>query len=246
MTTHESRGHPHHPDPVLITLTEPKSAASEAFRTLRTNIQFAGLDQPCRTILVTSAGPEEGKTTSAANFGVVAAQAGSRVCVVDSDLRRPTLHRLFKLSNARGLTTALVEGLSFAELAQPTTVPNLSILPSGPLPPNPAELVGSHRMRESLQAATKTFDLVLCDSPPLMAVGDAAALAAQCDGVIFVIRVGKTAHDVLSRVVDQIETVKGRILGVVLNRADPRRDGYYYYYQAYQRYYGADEGSAKR
>ena len=125
-------------------------------------------------------------------------------------------------------------------------MPNLSILPSGPLPPNPAELVGSHRMRESLQAATKTFDLVLCDSPPLMAVGDAAALAAQCDGVIFVIRVGKTAHDVLSRVVDQIETVKGRILGVVLNRADPRRDGYYYYYQAYQRYYGADEGNTKR
>ena len=112
MATHESRGHPHHPDPVLITLTEPKSAASEAFRTLRTNIQFAGLDQPCRTILVTSAGPEEGKTTSAANFGVVAAQAGSRVCVVDSDLRRPTLHRLFKLSNARGLTTALVEGVA--------------------------------------------------------------------------------------------------------------------------------------
>ena len=246
MATHESRGHQHHPDPVLITLTEPKSAASEAFRTLRTNIQFAGLDQPCRTILVTSAGPEEGKTTSAANFGVVAAQAGSRVCVVDSDLRRPTLHRLFKLSNTRGLTTALVEGLSFAEVAQPTTVPNLSILTSGPLPPNPAELVGSHRMRECLHAAAESFDLVLCDSPPLMAVGDASALAALCDGVVFVIRAGKTPNDVLRRVVDQIESVKGRILGVVLNRVDPRRDGYYYYYRAYQRYYGADEGNAKR
>jgi protein-tyrosine kinase len=246
MATHESRGHPHHPDPVLITLAEPKSAASEAFRTLRTNIQFAGLDQPCRTILVTSAGPEEGKTTSAANFGVVAAQAGSRVCVVDSDLRRPTLHRLFKLNNTRGLTTALVEGLSFAEVAQPTMVPNLSILPSGPLPPNPAELVGSHRMRECLQAAAESFDVVLCDSPPLMAVGDAAALAAQCDGVVFVIRVGKTPNDVLRRVVDQIESVKGRILGVVLNRVDPRRDGYYHYYRAYQRYYGADEGNGKR
>ena len=182
MAARESRPHPHHPDPVLITLTEPKSAASEAFRTLRTNIQFAGLDQPCRSIVVTSAGPEEGKTTSAANFGVVSAQAGSRVCVVDSDLRRPTLHRLFKLSNARGLTTALLENLSFAEVAQPTAVPNLSILPSGPLPPNPAELVGSHRMRDCLRAATEAFDLVLCDSPPLMAVGDAAALAAQCDG----------------------------------------------------------------
>jgi capsular exopolysaccharide synthesis family protein len=246
MAARESRSHAHHPDPVLITLTEPKSAASEAFRTLRTNIQFAGLDQPCRTIVVTSAGPEEGKTTSVANFGVVAAQAGSRVCVVDSDLRRPTLHRLFKLNNARGLTTALVEGLSFADVAQPTVVPNLSILPSGPLPPNPAELVGSHRMRECLQAAVDSYDLVLCDSPPLMAVGDAAALAAQCDGVIFVIRVGKTAHDVLHRVVDQLDAVKGRVLGVVLNRVDLRRDGYYYYYRAYQRYYGADEGGANR
>ncbi|HEY7249156.1 MAG TPA: CpsD/CapB family tyrosine-protein kinase [Methylomirabilota bacterium] len=246
MATRGGRSHPPHPDPVLITLTEPKSAASEAFRTLRTNIQFAGLDQPCRTIVVTSAGPEEGKTTSVANFGIVNAQAGSRVCVVDSDLRRPTLHRLFKLNNARGLTTALVEGLSFAEVAQETAIPNLSVLPSGPLPPNPAELVGSHRMRECLHAAKDSFDLVLCDSPPLMAVGDASALAAQCDGVIFVIRVGRTAHDILRRVVDQIETVKGRILGVVLNRADPRRDGYYYYYRTHQRYYGADESDPGR
>jgi capsular exopolysaccharide synthesis family protein len=166
--------------------------------------------------------------------------------VVDSDLRRPTLHRLFKLSNTRGLTTALLEGLAFAEVAQRSAIPNLSVLTSGPLPPNPAELVGSHRMRECLHAATESFDLVLCDSPPLMAVGDAAALAAQCDGVIFVIRVGKMAHDVLRRVVDQLDAVKGRILGVVLNRADPRRDGYYYYYQAYQRYYGTNEGGGGR
>jgi Mrp family chromosome partitioning ATPase len=101
-------------------------------------------------------------------------------------------------------------------------------------------------MRECLHAAAESFDLVLCDSPPVMAVGDAAALAAQCDGVIFVIRVGKTAHDVLRRVVDQIETVKGRIMGVVLNRADLRRDGYYHYYRAYQRYYDADEDGSKR
>jgi protein-tyrosine kinase len=242
----KSKERPHHPDPVLIALGEPKSAASEAFRTLRTNIQFAGLDQPCRTVVVTSAGPEEGKSTSVANFGVVSAQAGSRVCVVDSDLRRPTLHRLFNVSNARGLTTALLEGLPFAEVAQPTLVPNLFVLPSGPLPPNPAELVGSQRMHEGLRTAGKSFDLVLCDSPPLMAVGDAAALAAQCDGVIFVIRVGKTAHDVLRRVVDQIEAVKGRVLGVVLNRADSRRDGYYYYYQASRRYYGSDEGGTQR
>jgi len=230
----------------LIALTEPRSAASEAFRTLRTNIHFAGLDQPCRSIVVTSAGPEEGKTTSTANFGVVVAQAGSRVCMIDSDLRRPSLHKLFRIENARGLTTALVEGLPFADVAQPSGVPNLSILPSGPIPPNPAELVGSHRMRDSIQEATKSFDLVLCDSPPVMAVGDAAALAALCDGVVLVIQVGRTAHDLLRRVVEQLEAVKGRILGVVLNRADPRRDGYYYAYETYQRHVEVDEGDARR
>ena len=232
--------------PGLIALGEPRSAASEAFRTLRTNIQFAGLDQPCRSIVITSAGPEEGKTTSVANFAVVVAQAGSRVCVIDSDLRRPSLHKLFGIDNARGLTTALVQGLSFADVAQPSKVPNLSILPSGPLPPNPAELVGSHRMRDCLQVAAQSFDLVLCDSPPVMAVGDATALAALCDGVVLVIQVGRTSHDLLRRVVDQLEAVKWRILGVVLNRADLRREGYYDYYQAYQQYYGTGDGSAKR
>ena len=233
------------PGESLIALAEPKSAASEAFRTLRTNIQFAGLDQPCRTIVVTSAGPGEGKSTSVANFGIVVAQAGARVCVIDSDLRLPSLHRLFGLDNARGLTTALVEGVSFAEVAQPTRIPNLSLLPSGPLPPNPAELVGSQRMRDSLQAATESFELILCDSPPVMAVGDAAALAGLCDGVVLVIEAGRTAHHLLRRVVEQIEAVKGRILGVLLNRIDPHHDGYYKAYEAYQQYVQVDAGGAQ-
>ena len=231
--------------PGLIALTEPKSAASEAFRTLRTNIQFSGLDQPCRSIVVTSAVPGEGKSTAVANFGIVSAQAGARVCLIDSDLRRPTLHHLFGLDNASGLTTALVEGVSFAEVAQRSQVPNLSVLTSGPLPPNPAELVGSHRMRESLQAAIESFDLILCDSPPVMAVGDAAALAAQCDGVVLVIQIGKTAHDILRRVVDQIDAVKGRILGVLLNRADGRLNTYYRANEAYQAYAEVDAGGTQ-
>jgi len=229
--------------PRLITESDPKSPASEAYRTLRTNIQFAGLDEPCRTIVITSASPREGKTTSAANFGVVAAQAGSRVCLVDSDLRRPALHRLFGMDNSRGLTTALVEGLPFAELAQPTRIPGLSLLPSGPLPPNPAELVGSNRMRERLEeAAGSAFDLVLCDSPPVIAVSDGVALAAQCDGVIVVIRAGVVAHDVIRRAIEQIEAVKGKILGVLLNDVDLKRDGYYHaYYRYYQAYDGGDQ-----
>jgi capsular exopolysaccharide synthesis family protein len=228
--------------PLLITQSEPKSPASEGYRMLRTNIQFAGLDQPARTIVFTSAGPGEGKTTSVANFAVVCAEAGTRVCLIDSDLRRPMLHLLFGLDNSRGLTTALLEGVPAVALAQPTATPSLSVLTSGPLPPNPAELVGSMRMRELLESATSAFDLVLCDSPPVISVTDGTALAAQCEGVVLVVRAGAIAHEVIRRAADQIEAVKGRVLGVILNTVDLRRDGHYYryyhYYRNYQAYYG--------
>ena len=231
-------GHP----VALVAESDPKSPASEAYRILRTNIQFAGLDRPCRSILITSASAQEGKTTTVANFGVVLAEAGSRVCLVDSDLRRPSLHEIFGLSNSRGLTTALVEGLPFATVAQATRVPNLSVLTTGPLPPNPAEMVGSKRMRELLEGAHSDFDLLVLDSPPVIAVSDGVSLAAQCDGVILVVRVGAIPQAVVRRAVEQIETVKGRILGVLLNRVDLRRDGYYSeYYRYYRSYYGGEE-----
>lgn len=233
----------HTSPPQLIAESDPKSPASEAYRTLRTNIEFAGLDRPCRSIVITSASVGEGKTTTVVNFGVVAAQAGSRVCLVDSDLRRPALHRLFGLENSQGLTTALVEGVPFAEVAQPTRIPNLSVLTTGPAPPNPAELVGSKRMREFLMAAGSNFDLLLLDSPPVISVSDAVALSAQCDGVILVIQAGTIPPGVLRQVAEQIEAVKGRILGVVLNRLDLRRDGYY---SDYYRYYSAYFGNSKK
>lgn len=218
----------------LIAEAAPKSQAAEAYRTLRTNIQFAALDRPVRTIVITSTIPEEGKTTTAANFAVVIAQAGSRVCLIDTDLRRPTLHHLFGVSNERGLTNALVEGLPLAKIAQATRVPNLSVVTSGPLPPVHGELVGSKRMRDLLDASVSDFDLVLCDTPPVMAVSDAVALSAQCDGVILVVRVGAASADAVRRTAEQIESVGGRILGVLLNRADMRRDGHY---SDYFRYY---------
>ena len=231
------------PMATLVAESAPKSVASEAYRTLRTNIQFAGLDQTCRTIVVTSSSAGEGKTTTVANFGVVSAQAGARVCIVDSDLRRPALHRLFELPNSRGLTTALLEGQSFAKIAQPTRVPNLSVLTSGPTPPNPAELVGSRRMRDLLDDALSTYDLVLCDTPPVISVSDGVALAAQCEGVILVVRVGAVPQEVVRRAAESIEAVKGRILGVLLNSVNLRRDGYYYdYYRYYHAYYGSDRG----
>jgi len=209
----------------LVAETDPRSPAAEAYRTLRTNIRFAGLDTPCRTILVTSASPGEGKTTTVANFGIAAAQADARVCLVDSDMRRPSLHRLFGVPNTRGLTTALVEGGTFGTVAQPTHIKNLSVVTSGPLPPNPAELVGSHRMQECLDSGTKEFDLRLFDSPPVVSVSDALALSALCEGVILVVRSGAIPQPVIRRTVDHIEAVKGRILGIVLNSVDMKRDG---------------------
>lgn len=224
----------------LVAYSDPKSPAAEAYRILWTNIKFAGLDKPCRSILITSATLGEGKTTTVANFGIVAAQAGARVCLVDADFRRPSLHRLFGLGNGRGFTTALVEDLPFAKVAQ-STLPNLSVLTSGPLPPNPAEVVGSKRMRELLAGAGEDFDLVLCDSPPLISVSDGVALSAQCDGVILVIRAGSIPHDVIRRAAEQIEAVQGRILGVLLNSVDLRRDEYYHdYYRYSAAYYRGD------
>jgi protein-tyrosine kinase len=225
---------------MLIADTTPKSAAAEAYRTLRTNIQFAGLDRPCRTIVITSATPAEGKTTTAANFGVVCAQAGSRVCLVDVDLRKPSLHRVFRMDNQRGLTTALLEGKTLGDVAVPTIVPGLSVVVSGPLPPNHAELSASKRMHDLLEAAARDFDLVICDTPPVLSVSDAVALSARCDGVILVVRVGGVSTAVVRRAAEQIDAVKGRILGVVLNRVDMRRDGYYAEYHRYYKAYGDD------
>jgi capsular exopolysaccharide synthesis family protein len=227
----------------LVAHLDPKSPAAEAYRTLRTSIQFAGLDHKCRSIVVTSSSPGEGKSTTVANFGVVMAQAGARVCLVDSDLRRPTLHRIFGLDNSRGLTTALLDGLPFAEIARPTAVPGLFVLTSGPLPPNPAELVGSNRMREALEAAVADYDTILLDSPPVVSVTDAVALASFADGVVLVVQTGKVPHEVIRRATSQVLAVKGRILGVVMNGVNLKRDGYYYdYYRYYHAYYAPAEG----
>lgn len=224
----------------LIAEIDPKSAAAEAYRSLRTNLQFAELDRPCKSIVVTSSSAGEGKTTTAANFSVIAAQIGQSICLIDSDLRRPALHRVFGLSNTEGLTTALVQGKPFVELAKKTRVPNLSVLTSGPLPANPAELVGSRRMRTFLEAATQAFELVVLDSPPVLAASDAVALSAQCDGVILVVRAGSVPQEVVRHAVEQIQAVHARLLGVLLNRLDARRNGHYDYYRYYRSYYGAN------
>jgi protein-tyrosine kinase len=228
-----------HGTAALIVELAPRSPAAEAFRTLRTNLQFRSLTKPYRSLAITSAGAGEGKTTVAANFGAVLAQAGSRVCLIDSDLRRPSLHRVFGLAMTRGLTTALVEGLPPTAVGQRTHIPDLTVVTSGPLPPNPAELVASPRMREFLDAGTREFDVVLCDTPPILAVADGVALAAQCDGVILVVAAGAVPTEVVRRASEQITAVKADIVGVLLNRVNLHRDGYY---AAYYRYDQQDGG----
>jgi non-specific protein-tyrosine kinase len=229
--------------PQLVAVTQPRSAAAEAYRSVRTNLQFSGLDEPVRTLVVTSAAAGEGKTTTAANFAIVSAQGGVRVCLIDSDLRRPALHKLFGLPNERGLTTALVEGLTAAAVAQPTAVPQLSVVTSGALPPNPAEMAASRRMGDLLAKARAEFDLVVCDTPPVVSVSDGVALAAQCDGVLLVVRAATVPHDVVSRAIEQIEAVRGRIVGVLLNDINLRRNGYDYPYYRYARsYYSSSNG----
>lgn len=209
----------------------PRSALAEAYRTLRTNLGFATLDRSCRSVLVTSAGPEDGKTTTTANLGVVLAQAGHRVVVVDCDLRKPKLHELFEVENHRGLTNCLLQNLDPEEVAHGGLVENLTLLTSGPIPPNPAELLGSERVRALWPALLARYDYVLVDSPPLLAVTDASLLAAQVDGVLLVVRAATTRVEVAREARDQLLKANARIIGVVLNQVKmPGRDYHYYYY----------------
>ena len=211
----------------LVTLADPRSPASEAYRTLRTNLQFSSLDKPVRTILVTGVDAGEGKSTTLANLAVVLAQGGKRVVAVDCDLRRPTLHKAFGLSAEPGLTSAILEP-SGTLPRQQTSVEGLSLLASGPLPPNPSELLGSRRFEEILAALAKEADIVLLDAPPIVSVSDAAVLASKVDGVLLVVSAGKTKRELARRAKSLLEKVNAHILGVVLNNARLEKSMYTY------------------
>ena len=221
----------------LITHDRPKSPVAEAYRTLRTNIYFSGLGNPYRTILVTSAGPGEGKSTTLANLGVAMAQAGNSVLIIDCDLRKPVQHKVFDLSNQKGLTNVLVEGLSVEKATQATKVDNLAVLTSGPIPPNPSELLGSERMEHIIQLMRNDFDTVLLDSPPVVAVTDAAVLSPLVDGVILVLRSGIAKTDMAKQAKEQIEKANGKIIGAILYGVSYSGEDYHYYY-----YYGEKKG----
>jgi len=205
----------------LITVAEPRSAISEAYRTLRTNLDFASLDRALKTLVITSAGVGEGKSTTLANLAVVSAQAGRRVILVDADLRRPTLHQILGASNEAGLTSMVVdEARLMAPPLQETGIPGLSLLASGPLPPNPAELLGSRRMAEVIATLAEQADQVFFDTPPIVAVTDAAVLATRVDGVLLVIGAGKTRREYARMAVQRLEQINARLVGTVLTNVE--------------------------
>ncbi|CAN5417557.1 hypothetical protein BH10CHL1_BH10CHL1_41400 [soil metagenome] len=218
------------PDERLVMLQNNSVPATEAYRVLRTNLQFAMVDRALKLLLVTSPSPVEGKSLTAANLSAALARGGKRVVLVDVDLHRPTQHRLFKLINNMGLTTALlVENIPLENLLQKTTVPGLQVLATGPLPPNPAELLSSRRMQEILTKLTDYADIVVLDSPPIMAVADAVILSTIADAVLLVVRVGKTRRDAAKHALNALQQVKARVLGVVLNGVAKNAGGYYNY-----------------
>lgn len=220
----------------LITMEQSKSPISEAFRTLRTNVQFTSVDSETKKIMITSAGPREGKSSTVANLAVSFAQTGKSVLVIDADLRNPTQHKLFGLNNVEGLSVALVQDHNYQIFIKETTVPRVMVLTGGPIPPNPAELVGSKRMKRLIEEASEQFDIVLIDTPPIVAVTDAAILAQEVDGVILVLASGEVNKDFAQRAKEQLDKVGAKILGAVLNKADMKTSEYYYYYY----YHGSD------
>jgi capsular exopolysaccharide synthesis family protein len=202
----------------LVTITTPRSPISEAYRSLRTNLEFSSLDKPLKTMVVTSPGPEEGKSTTLANLAVSLAQAEKKVILVDCDLRRPAQHQIFGLTNAVGLTTMVVDDEVMTDPPlQETQAPGLWLLSSGPLPPNPSELLGSRRMEEIIGVLSQRADIVLFDAPPIIAVTDAAVLSSKVDGVLLVINAGGTKRDHAQRAKALLEKVNAHLVGAVLN-----------------------------
>jgi len=220
----------------LISITNPKSPISEAYRTLRTNISFSAVDEDLRVIMVTSAGPGEGKSTTVANLAATYAQSDKRTVLVELDLRKPTVHKTFKLSNRLGISHVLTKQASLDEVIQDTEIPNLSAITAGMIPPNPSELVGSKALGAILDQLKEQFDQIIIDTPPVLALTDAQLISTHCDGVVLVAESGKVKRSALLDAKERLQIVKAKIVGVVLNNAKRKvKDDYYYYY------YGHDE-----
>ena len=229
---------------------DPKSVAAECCRSIRTNILFMSPDRPLRIMVITSPSPQEGKTTTAINLGVTMAEAGSRVLIVDTDMRRPRLHRSFGVPNQTGISTVIVGKATLEEAIKHTDVPNLDVLPCGPVPPNPSELLHTDRFGVVLADMARLYDRIILDSPPTSAVTDPAVLGNLADGVVLIIKAGETTREAAMHARRQLATAKARLFGVVVNAIDFSNPayGYEYYYRNYYRYgytYGNDPADQK-
>jgi len=216
----------------LVMFNDRYSAAAEAYRVLRTNLQFASVDRPLHLVQVSSPNVGEGKSMTAANLSIAIAQLGQKVILVDGDLHQPTQHRYFQVLNNVGVTTALLGNLDQVDrMFKTTALPNLQLLPSGPLPPNPAELLGSKRMQELLDVLKQKADIVVVDSPPVTVISDAVMLSTRMDGVILVMRAGRTRLENARNALNALKQVHARVLGVVLNGTGRSTQDYYYRYR---------------
>lgn len=227
----------------IIVNEQPRSPVAEAFRILRTNIQFSKANGELKTIVFTSIGPTEGKSTVLANTAVSMAQTDKKVLVLDCDLRKPTQHNIFGLEK-EGLTNILVEGIPALSLIQQTAISNLHVLTSGPVPPNPSELLGS-RMRQILEILKEHYDLILMDAPPVLAVTDTSLLVSKADGGILVVSSGVNRPELMQEALERLTKARGNIIGIVLNRAEFQENHAYYYnyYGSENKYAIASEGA---
>ncbi len=224
----------------LISYRQPTSQAAESFRVLRTNLILSKTSSSHNIFLVTSPGPGAGKSTVVTNLGIVIARAGNRVILIDSDLRKPFLDKVFGIAREPGLTNILTEGLDWKKTIRKTEIENLYLIPSGPTPPNPSELLGSRSMLELIKILRKNLDFVIFDSPPMMSVTDATVMATEVDGVIIVLDAGKVPINIAKYTEKSIKDIGGKVLGYIINKMSPDKDsGYYYYYyhHYYKKYY---------
>ncbi|WP_346916282.1 CpsD/CapB family tyrosine-protein kinase [Clostridium sp.] len=214
---------------MFIVEKDPKSIAAESYRTLRTNLQYSSFDEEYKVIVVTSAEPGEGKSTTAGNLALSIAQSDKKVVLIDCDLRKPSLHKKFEISNTAGLSDVIVGKESISVVGHRYNN-NLTVLTSGKIPPNPSEMLGSKSMKALIDALKKVFDYVILDTPPVQAVTDAQILSTRADGTLLVIRAEKTKKDSVINSVNLLKKVNANIIGTILNGVDTKRNSYYYYY----------------
>jgi len=214
----------------LVTSVNTRSIVSEQFRTLRTNINFSMPDKELKTFLITSSSPGEGKSTVAANTAVVFAQEGKKVLLVDADMRKPTVHYTFHLTNTLGMSNLLTRQANVAEVVKTSEIENLDIITCGPIPPNPAELLSSQTMEKVMEEMKESYDIIIFDAPPVLSVADAQILSNKCEGTILIMSAGETQKDGVLKAKEALVSSKANIIGVVMNNFQLQKDHYYYQY----------------